>query len=97
MLVALHRALPAAALALCVLARAAAAPEDASQGDSKAADAAGKPAVCLEAVVNPVSGHAECVNPRGAPVQPPPPRPQPQSPAGDPVGDGPLRDGNDRH
>jgi hypothetical protein len=29
---------------------------------------------CEEAVVNPVSGFAECVNPRGAPVPSPPPR-----------------------
>jgi hypothetical protein len=35
------------------------------------------PAVlCEEAIVNPVSGHAECVRPQGAPVDPPPPRPQ---------------------
>jgi hypothetical protein len=33
-------------------------------------------ALCEEAVVNPISGHAECVRPRGAPVDPPPPRPQ---------------------
>jgi hypothetical protein len=34
------------------------------------------PAVpCEEAIVNPVSGHAECVRPRGAPVDPAPPRP----------------------
>ena len=32
-------------------------------------------AVCKEAIVNPVSGHAECVKPLGAPVDPPPPRP----------------------
>jgi hypothetical protein len=32
--------------------------------------------LCEEAIVNPVSGHAECVRPRGAPVDPPPPRPQ---------------------
>jgi hypothetical protein len=32
-------------------------------------------AVCEEAVVSPVSGYAECVRPRGAPVAPPPPRP----------------------
>jgi hypothetical protein len=32
-------------------------------------------AVCEEAIVNPVSGHAECVRPLGAPVDPPPPRP----------------------
>ena len=30
---------------------------------------------CKEADVNPVSGHAECVNPLGAPVDPPPTRP----------------------
>jgi len=32
-------------------------------------------ATCQEAVVSPVSGFAECVNPRGAPVAPPPKRP----------------------
>jgi len=32
-------------------------------------------AVCKEAIVNPVSGYAECVQPPGAPVDPPPPRP----------------------
>lgn len=30
--------------------------------------------MCKVADVNPVSGHAECVDPRGAPVDPPPPR-----------------------
>ena len=30
------------------------------------------PAKCLEAAVNPVTGYAICVNPRGAPVEPPP-------------------------
>ena len=34
---------------------------------------------CEVAVVNPVSGYAECVKPRGAPVEPPPPRPPPTS------------------
>ena len=83
MLVAPHRALLAAALAVCVLARAAApaatpSPEDASRDHARAPANATPvtPAVCLEAVVSPVSGFAECVNPRGAPVQPPPPRPQ---------------------
>jgi hypothetical protein len=33
------------------------------------------PATCKEAIVSPVSGHAECVDPRGAPVDPPPQRP----------------------
>jgi hypothetical protein len=32
-------------------------------------------ATCQEAVVSPVSGFAECVRPRGAPVAPPPKRP----------------------
>ena len=32
-------------------------------------------AKCREAVVSPVSGFAECVKPRGAPVAPPPKRP----------------------
>ena len=32
---------------------------------------------CEVAVVNPVSGYAECVKPRGAPVEQPPPRPPP--------------------
>jgi hypothetical protein len=32
---------------------------------------------CKVAVVNPVSGHAECVEPRGAVVGLPPPRPPP--------------------
>jgi hypothetical protein len=35
----------------------------------------GTPAVCEEAMVSPVSGHAECVRPLGAPVDAPPPRP----------------------
>jgi hypothetical protein len=42
------------------------------------------PAKCLEAAVNPVTGFAVCVNPRGAPVEAPPPsafhpcKPRPQ-------------------
>jgi len=35
------------------------------------------PVKCEEAFVSPVSGHAECVRPMGAPVEPPPPRPDP--------------------
>ncbi len=35
---------------------------------------------CRQAVVNPVSGFAECVEPRGAPVGKPPPRPDSASP-----------------
>lgn len=53
----------------------AAAEEPASPAEAPAkstpqpAQAAGK---CLEAFVNPVTGYAFCVNPRGAPVDPPP-------------------------
>lgn len=36
---------------------------------------ADRTAPCKEAIVNPVSGYAECVRPLGAPVAPPPPRP----------------------
>jgi hypothetical protein len=43
-----------------------------TQDQSAAAPAAeGAPAKCLEAEVNPVTGHALCVKPRGAPVDPP--------------------------
>jgi hypothetical protein len=40
-------------------------------------DAAPTAGHCQVAIVNPVSGNAECVEPRGAPVDPPPPRPPP--------------------
>src|SRR5580692_4448751 len=36
----------------------------------------GLAALCEEAVVNPISGYAECVRPPGVPVEPPPPRPK---------------------
>jgi hypothetical protein len=39
-------------------------------------------AKCQEALVNPVSGFAECVKPRGAPVAPPPKRPDAEPDAG---------------
>jgi hypothetical protein len=35
------------------------------------AETSAAPAKCLEAVVNPVTGYAFCVNPRGAPVESP--------------------------
>jgi hypothetical protein len=44
----------------------------ASSSDVPEAD---RTAPCEVAIVNPVSGHAECVRPLGAPVDPPPPRP----------------------
>jgi hypothetical protein len=36
------------------------------------ADGGAKQVKCLEAAVNPVTGYAVCVNPVGAPVEPPP-------------------------
>jgi len=44
-------------------------------GETPEASAPASAVLCKEAVVNPVSGHAECVRPPGAPVAPPPPRP----------------------
>jgi hypothetical protein len=46
----------------------------AQSGIASSSDASGS-APCKLAMVNPVSGHAECVQPPGAPVDPPPPRP----------------------
>jgi glucose dehydrogenase len=45
-----------------------------AQAAEEPAQSAGSatPAKCLEAAVNPVTGDAICVNPRGAPVEPPP-------------------------
>lgn len=37
------------------------------------AEKSATPAKCLEAAVNPVTGDAVCINPRGAPVEAPPP------------------------
>ena len=45
----------------------AAGPDDPGQAQGKAA----APEKCLEALVNPVNGHAECVRPPGAPVEQP--------------------------
>jgi hypothetical protein len=39
---------------------------------TQSAEKSGTPAKCLEAAVNPVTGFAFCINPRGAPVDPPP-------------------------
>jgi hypothetical protein len=39
---------------------------------AQSADGEAKQAKCLEAVVNPVTGYAVCVNAVGAPVDPPP-------------------------
>ena len=54
-------------LALCLLTTAKAADQQAQSADQGA-----KPAKCLEAAVNPVTGYAVCVNPVGAPVEQPP-------------------------
>ena len=53
---------------LCCRGGLAAAGDDPSQGGSPAPH-------CEIALVSPVSGHAECVKPPGAPVDPPPERP----------------------
>ena len=56
----------------------AAAATDAPGPTTPAANSGTQPpaaAKCREAIVNPVSGFAECVKPRGAPVAPPPKRP----------------------
>jgi len=45
-------------------------PADKSPPPAQGSTASAK---CLEAVVNPVTGYAFCTNPRGAPVEPPPP------------------------
>ena len=47
----------------------------ASSSDVPVTDHSTPSALCKEAIVNPVSGYAECVRPLGAPVDPPPPRP----------------------
>ena len=44
-----------------------------AEESAQTAEESAPPAKCLKAVVNPVTGHAICVNPRGAPVEPPPP------------------------
>ena len=48
-----------------------AAPPQATQDQGAAAEGQSAPAKCLEAEVNPVTGHVLCVKPRGAPVDPP--------------------------
>ena len=44
----------------------------AADKDGQSSEAEAPPSKCLEALVNPVTGFAFCVNPRGAPVDPPP-------------------------
>jgi hypothetical protein len=39
---------------------------------TQSAETPAAPAKCLEAAVNPVTGSAYCINPRGVPVEPPP-------------------------
>lgn len=47
---------------------------------AQSAEKSATPAKCLEALVNPVTGYTLCVNPRGAPVEAPPPPSQPCKP-----------------
>ena len=58
-------------LACCALIAATVSAQSGGAASSDIPDAA----VCKLAIVNPVSGYAECVQPPGAPVDPPPPRP----------------------
>ena len=44
----------------------------AAEQQPQSADQGVKPLKCLEAAVNPVTGFAVCVNPVGAPIDPPP-------------------------
>ena len=44
----------------------------AAEDSTKSPEASAAPATCQEAVVNPVTGYAFCLNPRGAAVDPPP-------------------------
>lgn len=60
-----------AALWLPVAAQAADEGDDAAKQDPQSTEQAAAPK-CLEAAVNPVTGHAICIKPRGAPVDPPP-------------------------
>jgi hypothetical protein len=45
---------------------------EAGESANQPAEDAAVPEKCLEAAVNPVTGFAVCINPRGAPVDPPP-------------------------
>ncbi len=63
--------------AICATAFAIFSMEIALAGDETTPDTAPGSKKCEVAVVNPVSGYAECVKPRGAPVDQPPPRPAP--------------------
>jgi hypothetical protein len=63
------------ALLGCAIASAAAPAPTPQTPDASSAPPPPATAQCKEAVVSPVSGFAECVDPRGAPVAPPPKRP----------------------
>ena len=64
-----------ATVAICALAACTLSMSIAIARPSEGSTQSGTAAVCEEAMVSPVSGHAECVRPFGAPVDPPPPRP----------------------
>ncbi len=59
-------------LAMTIWASQAAAEDSAPMGAEAAAKAGAAP-TCLKAEVNPVTGHALCIQPLGAPVDSPPP------------------------
>ncbi len=69
----MERSLLAVLLIMTVLASGLAATEDASPMAEDSAAYAGNAPACLQAEVNPVTGHALCINPLGAPVEAPPP------------------------
>jgi hypothetical protein len=70
----------AAAVGVILLTGAASGLSQRACAQEQAAKAPAPPAQhCEVAVVSPVSGYAECVKPRGAPVEPPPPRPAPSA------------------
>lgn len=50
-------------------------PQIALSSETREAKAPESAVLCEEAIVNPISGYAECVRPAGAPVDPAPPRP----------------------
>lgn len=64
------------ALSVTLLLPTAAKPEEKSappaEQSAPAEKSAEAPAKCLKAVVNPVTGYAICLEPKGAPVKPPP-------------------------
>jgi hypothetical protein len=69
----MEKSLRAVLLVMTVLASGLAATENASPKAEDSAANAGTAPACLQAEVNPVTGHALCINPLGPPVEAPPP------------------------